>query len=329
MKKIFLILTLFLFVNNVSAELLPNNYNDTTSVYDNATISYNYTLDISDSVSYFKTDFRLKKSGYPYTLLTVFKDDKNNILKIQEKYNLINGFPFDTVSKNSIVSFNDKIINIDFGSSYIFVSEPKNYTIYNPFETENSFDLYYKISPNTIIRQGAVYKLNTNMFINKINFQNISGVFYNHISIEYNDNGIAIIQSSLSSAFDSYNPIFKIIFIFIDGLLKFYNIFTGGTESDFLLAKQSFIGEGSLIYYLNFMLTTVLTILHWIFTMGILWFFSIITMAIFIYAYSQCNNNMLLCFRVFTVYEKIFIMTVFVNPITWLYTKVILFWTGK
>ncbi len=334
MKKFILIFFLLCaFTQFVSAEALVNNVNASVQSYSNSSVSLNYTLDISDALSSIKIDFELVKNNFPYTLTFTFKDNKNQVLKIYEKYTLNKGFPLDNVGRETRVTLNGNEIKVkDLNTRMTTNLLKTNYTQFNPFSTTSSFNVHYMFeSLGLTYNRGVLFyrfEFVNNLFIKSFDLSNISSVTYNNINIEYLDNGVATTEASLNAAFNGYNVVFKLIFILAKGTFKFLNVVGGISDIDYYNYQNDFVGEGSIIFYLNALIGLILFTFRWIFTMGLLWTISIISMGLFLYAYSK-SIDLMDCFRLFWSYETSFFQTVFIKPAIFIYTKIVLFWTGK
>lgn len=326
-KYLLFIVGIILLINPVFANtVLINDINDTPISYsNNSFIDTRYNLDKSDSLQELKINYNLDKNKFPYNIVYSFNNTHGDILKIQETYTYKTGFIFNSINRLTTVYLNNNLIETSKSESIISL----NYTDYNIFSNTIPFDVYYRFTPNNFIKiysiLGDIYKFNNTLLINQINLPIISGLNYNSISVQYQDNGIAIIQGDINSAYNSMNPVFKLIFIFFSGITKILSLTGTITNVDMYNYQSYFITP---LQYIDLLISTFFNILRFISLMGIIWIFTTVECLIVIFNWIKTKD---LIDTLHNTASDSYIVwnTIIIKPLNWIFTKLLLFWTGK
>lgn len=329
-KKCLLFIILILLINNVSANtLLPNNINDTAISYSNNSVDNIYNLNISDSLMQFKIDYEIDKNKFPYTIIYTFNDTHGNILKIANIYSYNEGYVFDNIILKINILFNNKLLYISSKGGINITDYYYNTTeIHIPFSTSIYLNNNYLFVLNQIIlkfiyvNKHADYNI---FFISQIQLPNISGLTYNNIYIKYQDNGIASIKNDIDTAYNNLNIVFKLIFLLFEGITSFASWTSIITNVDMFEYQLYFITP---LEYIDYFIGLFFNILKFISLMGMFWTFVIIECIIFIFNWNKYGD--ILDTITYTFYNsKEFWNIVIFKPLNWIFTKLLLFWTGK
>lgn len=348
MKKIFLLLSLLL-INNVSAlTLIPNdNTTDTFHYSNNTFIDTVYQLNNSDSLSKISITFDALKT-YGFGQSYYFKDVHNNSLVIQFTY-----FVSDisiisyTIHRNVTAFYNNKPLLLEqktFGLHKITGYELDNTalsinifsnqdTLINIIDfTASHIDINNNLFPSILIlpnRNDVEIFLSNPIYINRIELPSSTNSYtFTQINIDYNDNGISKLQNELDINYNSLSMPFKFIFLLFKGLLLLIKTVTLGyaiSDIDFYQYQIWFITP---LQYIDFIIGLFFNVLKFISMMGIIWIFIVVECFIIIYNYIQSRDILQTINKSFEMSFNIWNYIIF-KPLNWIFTKLLLFWTGK
>lgn len=322
-KQIYILIFILLMAFPVSALTnLPNDNTTDTISYTSIVIDNNYSLDVSDS--YIQSRVNYEISAYPYTKQETFTDSSGNTLDIIISFTKVDGYIYDMIYSTTKIKYNGVYQPFEDGTNYYF----KNVSsidilisgLYDKVELNGKI-----ITIHPVNSFGSSFiTLQTTKYFNDFTLDNSSATLtYTGIALQYRDNGISYLQSSIDEAYSSLSFPFKFIFIVVKGIIKIVQIVSAGYLIDALdvLEFQNYFLVP--LTYLDYVIGVIFDILHFISTMGIIWFITIMTGIIFIHSYLKSNGDILNACSIFIKDEISFFMAI-INALKWLYEKVLL-----
>lgn len=332
MKLIYFVLLLGLMIPSAFAMDLSNSNSTGTVTYYNASVDTLYNLDVTDSITYFNSKVSLNKDNYPYIIDYIFKDKDNNSIDVIYSINYIQNTFINTISMRATVLYNGVLTHTEYRKTQEFFID-SNISDFNFLSDSNTINTGFGLSLTGILFPESYrysWAKGQNNFIiphafyaRHLVISEYTGVQYNDINIEYQDNGIAVIKNDINSGLNSLNPVFKLIFIVAKAVLGVLNVTGAVSDTTFYDFQLSILTP---LEFLNVFLNTLFFMLRWIFTMGLLWTFAIATLIIFLISYGDSQDIFDCMFNVFPRKEVNFISIVIVKPVIWVYEKIVLLW---
>jgi len=323
MKRIFYIFLALFFINNANAltNLTNDNTTDTIS-YISYSVDNIYQLDISDNFIEMKNNYEI--ITYPLIKTETFYDNLGNKIDIIITYHKISGYLYDDINTVSKIKYNNILFPFDDGSYYYYKNETSiDVLISGLYDSVDIDGKIITIHPINGFRGAYITLPTINYFNNFTLVNNSSTLTYSGIAFKYRDNGISFLQSTIDESYSGLSFPFKFIFIIFKGVIKIVQIITLGyliDELDVLEFQNYFIVPLS---YLDYVITFLFDVLHFITTMGILWFLTVSTCIIFIYSYLKSDGDIIKTFGIFLNNEKAF-FTILINALRWIYEHVML-----
>lgn len=319
---ILLIFSLFFINNAYGLTNIPNNINASEDIYyidyNNGVIDNIYELNSSDSFN--TIDIQYKNYNYPYDMYYAFIDNYNNTLLFEIKNSLKKGYIFDDAIREYNVYFN----NVKIGkTNYLNDTLILGNLIAFGDKIELSGSGYF-ISGNLGIKKFSG-NLDRIYYFNTLEINNINSYYeITAITIRYSDKGISYLQYSIDAQYDNLNFILKFLFLILKFILNVVWIASAGyvlSNYDVLTYQSMLIEPLSLISY---GIDLVFSVLSFIWVMGILWFFAITVLILFIVSYIKEHGNLLDTFKTFIENAIKFYSYTVINPLLWIYEHLLI-----
>ena len=329
MKKLLLLfLWIILLVNTSGATInIPNANGTELFVYEQAIPNDTvYVLNPTDSVQLFSIDNYVGVRSYPQNTSFNFSSSSYNI-NITTNYTQHEGAIYDHILAHSHVYEN----GIDVGNFSTDVKEYHIRYLYSDFDSL-IFEIGFYGKKATFTTKKQVlstpvwYNIaNSSFYIINIIIPTVidnDKLHYENLRVRYLESGYAIVSNNIAELVDSLNPILRLIYYLLNSAIYIFNkleFWTGGlvgiSDIDAINYKITILQPLELI---SSMIDLALRIVSFIFTMGLLLVFGLITLIIFIYSFIT-SNNILDTFSRFGELMKSFISNVIITPAIWIY----------
>src|SRR3972149_4066189 len=336
----FLLISIILLFNTsfvLAYPIIPNSAQTNTSSleYEEFNITgLNYTTLSLDTSDNFKL-IRLKYTIYqlPQDFSIQLNNSKGDKVIAQITHYRIKGVVLDDIKREVIIYINGKKqtmyntgshnngITTFITSKWVFggVQEINNVFVlaFNPdtinIPTDESFT-----SSDKIIYNNYSYFLDTLIFPNVDKTTN-KMIFYG-IYAKYIDNAITLDAFDINHEYNRLVFPLKAIFLIGKGIIKVLDIVSIISDSDYRELQKWYLTPLSI---LNEIILGVLFLITFIWVNGILWFFAISYMILFIYAYIT-TGDILKTITKFIELTINFTTIVFIRPVIWIYDNLLI-----
>lgn len=347
MIKIFLLLLIIFNINIVSGVIIDdNNLSEGSLIYNSETIEYEYILNSSDNIENIR--FKIDVNKYPSDIYINFYDlngakmqfylnsnVKSGLIRSKQintfmlSFNevfltgyakqYISGFPDSDLRNFEQDNLNHEILLNSLERTYLFNDEIEIFI--NFYGDSNLYnDRSIMITGLDFTNQRLFYYFNDIGFTpNRLEIINTdNNNLLSDISIEYIDtiNANKYKNSILYTCANNLNPIISIIYDILSAGLFVLDLFMNdNTVKDF---KTSICLPMS---YISILISSILSFISFVFTIGLLLFTVTIELLIFIFAMIR-NKNIYKAFDMWYIQSKEFITYFYIKPTLFIYNVV-------